>query len=84
MPFGEPFDTYYKEILAPTISKADLIAIRADEINMPGVIVDQIWHGINQAKVCIADVTGRNPNVMYELGLAHAAGKPVVQIVQDV
>ena len=84
MPFGDPFDGYYEEILAPTIRKVELVPIRADEINKPGVIVNQIWHGIKQAELCVADVTGRNANVMYELGLAHEAGKPVVQIVQNV
>lgn len=83
MPFGDPFDKYYEEILAPTISKVELVPIRADEINKPGVIINQIWRGIKQAKVCVADVTGRNANVMYELGVAHEAGKPVVQIVQN-
>ncbi len=82
-PFGEPFDAYYQEILRPAIRRAGLDPLRADEINKPGVIVNQIWHGIIDSDVCLADVTGRNANVMYELGIAHAIGKPVVPIVQD-
>lgn len=83
MPFGDPFDNLYREVLAPAIKARGLEPCRADEINKPGVIVDQIWKGINDAKLCVADVSGRNANVMYELGLAHAIGKPVVQLVQD-
>lgn len=83
MPFGAPFDQYYEEVLVPSIIAADLKPIRADEINKPGVIMNQIWEGIISAQVCLADVTGRNANVMYELGLAHANGKPVVQLVQN-
>lgn len=83
-PFGLPYDECYVKVLVPAIKDAGLLPLRGDEINKPGVIVNQIWHGITSAAVCLAEVTGRNPNVMYELGVAHAAGKPVVPIVQDV
>lgn len=42
--------------------------------------MDQVWQGINAAKVLVAELTSRNPNVFYELGLAHALKKPVVLI----
>ncbi len=42
--------------------------------------MDQVWEGINAAKVLVAELTSRNPNVLYELGLAHALRKPVVLI----
>jgi hypothetical protein len=42
--------------------------------------MDQIWHGISTAKVLVAELTERNPNVLYELGLAHALKKPVVLV----
>jgi hypothetical protein len=45
-----------------------------------GKIVDQILIGIHQAKVLVAELTGRNPNVFYELGIAHALQKPVVLV----
>src|ERR1044072_7019970 len=83
MPFGGSFDAYYKNIIAPTVRKAGLSPIRGNDNNKPGVIMDQVWNGIREAHVCLADITGRNANVMYELGLAHAVGKPVVQIVQN-
>ena len=83
MPFGEPFDSYYREIFVPTIKRAGLKPIRADEIHRPGVIINQVWESIKQATVLVAEVTDQNPNVMYELGLAHAINKPVVQIIKN-
>ena len=55
--------------------------VRADtEIFGAGKIMDQVWSGISAAKVLVAELTTRNPNVFYELGLAHALKKPVVLI----
>jgi nucleoside 2-deoxyribosyltransferase len=42
--------------------------------------MDQVWRGIRQAKVLVAELTSKNPNVFYELGLAHALEKPVVLV----
>ncbi len=81
MPFAEPIGGYYKLIYEVAISKAGLRAVRADdEIFATGKIVDQVWAGITEAKVLVAELTGRNPNVFYELGLAHALEKPVVLV----
>jgi len=43
-----------------------------------GSVVEQIWEQIVKSQVLLADLTGKNANVFYELGLAHAARKPVV------
>lgn len=81
MPFAEPIGGYYKTVYEPAIVKAGLRAVRADdEIFATGKIVDQVWSGIAAAKVLVAELTGRNPNVFYELGLAHALEKPVVLV----
>jgi hypothetical protein len=81
MPFAAPLGVYYESVYKPAIEKAGLIPIRADnEIFGTGKIMDQIWSGINSAKVLLAELTSRNPNVFYELGLAHALEKPVVLI----
>lgn len=47
-------------------------------------ILQDIVEGINSAQVVIADLTGLNPNVFYELGLAHAMNKKVIIITQDI
>ena len=81
MPFAGPIGSYYQQIYEPAIRKAGLKAVRADaDIFGTGKIIDQIWSGINAAKVLVAELTSRNPNVFYELGLAHALQKPVVLV----
>ena len=81
MPFSGMIGSYYQHIYEPAIRKAGLRAIRADtDIFGTGKIMDQIWAGINAAKVLVAELTTRNPNVFYELGLAHALQKPVVLV----
>jgi hypothetical protein len=81
MPFAEPLGGYYTTVYQPAIDKAKLKAVRADaEIFGTGKIIDQIWTGIHDARVLVAELTGRNPNVLYELGLAHALRKPVVLV----
>jgi len=81
MPFADPLGTYYSKIYDPAIKKAGMNPVRADsEIFGTGKIIDQVWAGINKAKVLVAELTSRNPNVFHELGLAHALKKPVVLI----
>ncbi len=45
--------------------------------------MEQIWEQITKARVLLADLTGKNPNVFYELGLAHAKSKPVIFIASN-
>ncbi len=81
MPFANPIGGYYASIYEPAIIKAGLKPMRADaDIFGPGKIIDQIYRGISDAKVLIAELTSKNPNVFYELGLAHAMQKPVVLV----
>jgi hypothetical protein len=87
MPFGSWFDRYYQDIYSPAISEAGFEPIRADELFTTGSVVEQIWEQIQKSKVLLADLSGKNANVFYELGLAHAAKKPVVftsALVDDV
>jgi hypothetical protein len=81
MPFADPIGGYYTTVYQPAIERAKLKPNRADaDIYGTGKIIDQIWRGINSARVLVAELTGRNPNVLYELGLAHALRKPVVLV----
>lgn len=81
MPFGAPHGDYYTKIYEPAIRKAGLTPIRADtDMFGAGKIMDQIWVGINAAKVLVAELTTKNANTFYELGLAHALEKPVVLV----
>jgi len=81
-PFSEPFNSIYKDHIAPVFEKHGIEIRRADDIYSTGVIMEDVWVGINSASMVIAEMTGRNPNVMYEVGLAHTVGKPVLMISQ--
>lgn len=83
MPFKSPFDSYYDEIIRPAAKAAGLEVRKADEIYGTGPIIHDIWNQIWAASVVIADVTEKNPNVNYELGICHALGVPTVIITQD-
>ena len=83
MPFGGWFDKYYSDVYCPAIKESGLVARRADDIYRPGTIVHDIWNLTKISKVIIADLTGKNPNVLYELGLAHALAKPVILLTES-
>jgi chaperonin GroEL len=84
MPFGALFDGYYQKIIRPAAEKAGLAAVRSDEVYSTKSIIQDIWSKIWQARVIVADVTGKNPNVNYELGLCHALGIPTIVITRDI
>lgn len=85
MPFRPDLDELYVGTIRPCIERASrLSALRADEIYGSRAIIADIWDSIQRADLILADVTGRNPNVFYELGLAHAIQKPVLIISQNI
>jgi hypothetical protein len=84
MPFGDWFDEYYRQIYEPGIKEAGLDPIRADKLHTPGAIVNDIWMYTKKAKILLADLTGKNANVFYELGIAHALEKPVVMVSESI
>jgi hypothetical protein len=83
MPFGEWFDRYFEEIYSPACKDAGFEPIRADGLFSSGSVMEQIWDQINRAKVLLAELSGKNANVFYELGLSHAIRKPVVFVTSD-
>ncbi len=83
-PFVEPFNTIYSDHVKPAIESSGFTVERADEIFGTQPIIEDIWEGINSSEIIIADVTNRNPNVMYEIGMAHTVGKPVLIVTQDI
>jgi len=83
MPFKPDFNRIYEHILQPAIKEAGLNPLRADEIFSPTPIVEDVWTHIARSRLIIADVTDKNPNVFYELGLSHAIGIPVIIITQN-
>jgi hypothetical protein len=78
-PFHTEFDVVY-ETVRNVCDKADIRCIRGDEQNFKGDIFSHVLKSIVQAKVVIVNLGGRNPNVLYELGIAHALDKTTILI----
>lgn len=83
-PFKEPFDTIYRDHVVVAARAEGFSIDRADEIYGTGPVIEDIWRSILSATIVTADITGRNPNVMYEVGMAHTVGKAVVILAQSV
>lgn len=83
MPFQGHFPEYFRGIIVPSAKAAGLTALKADDIYGTAPIIKDIWDSIWKARVVIADVTTKNPNVNYELGLCHALGVPTILITQS-
>ncbi len=82
MPFAEAWSDPVWQAIQRGATTAQMQALRADQMRGP-VITEDIWRGIVESRVVIADVTGRNANVYYELGVVHTVGKDFVLISQD-
>jgi hypothetical protein len=80
MPFGAPWDHYYAQIYEPGIVGADLTPSRADDVFRAGSVLQDIVELLYRSSVVLADISENNRNVHYELGLAHALGKPTVMV----
>jgi hypothetical protein len=74
-------DQVLKHIISPAAKECGYETIRADQISEPGLITSQVIQHVVEDPLVIADLTGRNPNVFYELAIRHAVKRPVVQII---
>jgi hypothetical protein len=80
MPFAKEFDAVFRVIQSSMASTLGFDCTRTDELLGGGNIIEDILKGIATSELVLADLTGRNPNVYYELGLAHMS-KPVEKVV---
>jgi hypothetical protein len=83
MPFDPSFNGVWEQVIRPAVVGHGDTCHRADDVFAPGSIIDDILASIRQADYLVADLTGRNPNVYYELGFAHCLGKPVILLTQQ-
>ena len=84
MPFGDEFDPIYDEFIKPTLKAAGYEVERADDMENQRNILRDVVEGIYKSNMIVADLTTTNPNVFYELGLAHAFRRPVIHITQSI
>lgn len=75
MPFSYEWSNDVHRVIRDTCTDGGVQPTRGDDIFTPTDIMDDIWQGIYAADFIIADITGRNPNVLYELGIAHTGIK---------
>jgi hypothetical protein len=78
MQFGEPYDTLHKDVIEPVSDMHGFDAYRGDDVFRTGVVLQDIIRGIIESDAIIADISSLNANVFYELGYAHAFGKPTI------
>ncbi len=82
MPFRDPFNALYEEVIKPEAEDLGFAIVRVDEIHSPGLILDDIRREIEASQVIVAEISQPNPNVFYELGYAHALRKPAVLLAR--
>lgn len=70
----------FEDVIEPACSAFGIGVVRADQLARTGEIPEQIFRLLRDSEVVIADVTGANPNVMYELGLRHTTGRLTIQL----
>lgn len=83
MPFDAAFDDTYRLGIKAACEAAGAVAERVDEQIFHENILQRVFTQISKADVVVAEMTGRNANVFYETGYAHALGKTVVLLTRE-
>lgn len=74
------FQHVYNDIIKPAIGKTEFMAVRADEVKQTNLIHLDILKKLIDAPIAVCDLSTRNPNVLFELGIRQAFDRPVVLI----
>src|SRR5437867_1779166 len=77
------FITGHSDAINAACVAAGLRSLRADDIWEESTVIQDIFNLLLRARIVVVDFTGRNPNVMYETGIAHTLGKLVVPVSQS-
>jgi hypothetical protein len=83
MPFTDVLRPVYDDHLKAVAANLGQTIKRGDDFFTTKQVIGDIWTALLETKLVIADCTGRNPNVFYEIGLAHVVGKPTILITQN-
>jgi hypothetical protein len=81
MPFSSDFNNVYAAI-KNAAEQNGMTCARADNIWEEHTIIQDVVNLIVKANVIVCDCTGKNPNVFYEIGIAHTLGKEVILLTQ--
>ena len=82
MQFSSPYNEVYRDAIQPLVAEIGFDPLRVDEVSAPRIIINDIKNQIAEASIVIAEITEANPNVYYEVGMAHAIDKPTVLLAQ--
>ncbi len=83
MPFTKELKPVWEDHTKKVVEAMGMTIKRADDFFTAHSIMADVWNAICGSRAIIADCTGRNPNVFYEIGVAHAIGKPVILTTQN-
>ena len=83
MPYGEKWFESVQQTIIDAGAAKDFDCIVSLNMATAGQIIEQIWQQLRRAEAVVADLTNSNPNVYYEVGLAHALGKQIIFVTQD-
>lgn len=83
MPFDGSFKDLYNLGIKHSAEQLGVVAERVDEQHFSEPILERIYRQIEQCDFIVADMTGRNPNVFYEVGYAHARDKLCLLLTQS-
>jgi len=82
IPYSQEFNIVYNNFIKPIAEKFGLTVLRADDIATTGSIIEKVRTAIRQSRLCIVDLSGQNPNVIYELSLAQHLNKPIILLAK--
>jgi hypothetical protein len=82
MPFDRALQPVFRHIKKVCEKRLSLSARRGDDFFTANAVMADVWAAIQNARIIVADCTQRNPNVFYEIGIAHVLAKPVVLVSQ--
>ena len=84
MPFADELREVYDDLIKGALEEAGYDVERADDLDNQRNILRDILTSIDGYDLIVADLTDNNPNVFYELGLAHGLSRPVILLTQSI
>jgi hypothetical protein len=84
MPFSDDLNPLFEDHIKKVGVMLKRTVGRADDFFKTGVIIGDIWSALYHCSVVIAECTGRNPNVFYEIGIAHTLGRDTILMAQSI
>jgi chaperonin GroEL len=84
MPFSEPYRDVYDVAIRSAMNRLGFACTRSDDLDAPRNVMKDVVDHINRSTLIVADLTGTNANVFYELGISHSLAKKTILLAQSV